>query len=136
MKQYFESPSVKWVEDFWLTQLSEYTKQFKSVLPYTLCVSKDKQTVKLEMAFAGYAPSDVEVTYSNSGLLAIKAGKTNADESLDYVHKGIAQRFINFLLPVCSSYTVKDAVMTNGILKITFERLPASPPTQIKVKSL
>lgn len=135
MTNLYEAPSaVKWAEDFWFTQVSEFTKKFKSVLPYTFCVSKDKKIVKFEMAFAGYAPSDLDITYSNTGLLSIRAGKANADESLDYIHKGIAQRFMQFALPVCSSYTIKEAVMTNGMLQITLERLE-SVPTKVQVKS-
>lgn len=125
-----------WVEDLWTTTLNDFTKSFKSVLPYSFCVSKDKSSARFEMAMAGYSASDVEITYSNEGVLTIKTNKTDKDsETVNYVHKGIANRFFQFSMPIFSSYVVKDAILKDGLLKISFERLPSANPTRIEVKS-
>jgi HSP20 family molecular chaperone IbpA len=126
-----------WVEDLWTERLNDFTKSFRSVLPYSFSVSSDKKTAKFEMAMAGYAASDLEVTYSNEGILNIKTNKTNKEsESLDYLHKGIANRFFQFAMPIFSSYIVKDAIMKDGLLTISFERLSSSEPTKVSVKSV
>lgn len=125
-----------WVEDLWFERLNDFTKSFRSVLPYSFCVSKDKQTARFEMAMAGYAASDLEITYSNEGVLTIKTNKTDKDsEAVDYMHKGIANRFFQFSLPIFSSYVVKEAKLINGLLTISFERLPTSQPTRVEVQS-
>lgn len=128
---------MSWIETMWHTNLREFNKQYRSVLPYSYYLSEDKQTATFEMALAGYAPSDIEVTYSNDGILSVKTNAFNkGTEKVEYVHKGIAQRFMQFCVPMWSSYVIKESTLRNGILKITFEKLPASPPTRVEVKSL
>jgi molecular chaperone IbpA len=130
------STGMTWLEDLWTASIADFTRQFRSFLPYTFCVSKDKKTAKFEMAMAGYNNSDLDVTYSNEGVLTIKTNKINKeDDSLDYVHKGIANRFMQFSLPIFSSYVIKEAKLKDGLLTITFERLPVSTPTKVEVKS-
>ena len=88
------------------------------------------------MALAGYSPKDIEVMFSNDGILSVKTiNKPPTDDGYDYVHRGIASRLFQFATPICSSYVVKEAIMKDGLLRITFERLPASNPTRVEVKT-
>ncbi len=131
------SQLTTFVEDMWHQAAVDFSKQFKSVLPYTYSVSKDKKTASFEMALAGYSPKDIEVMYDNEGILSVKTiNKPSPDESYDYVHKGIANRLFQFAVPVCSSYVIKEAVMKDGLLKIKFERLQNSNSKRIEVTSL
>jgi len=129
--------AATWLEDMWVNSLVDFTKVYKSVLPYTFYVAQDKQTAKFEMALAGFSASDLEVTYSNEGILSVKTNKLdkNAD-SVNYIHKGIANRFIQFSLPIYSSYVIKDASMKDGLLAINFERINSkSDPVKVVLKT-
>ena len=129
------SAATSWLEDIWVSNLAAYSRTFRSQLPFTFSVAKDKKTAKFEMALAGYANSDLDVSYSNEGVLSIKTKKTNSDDELmEYVHKGIANRFFQFAMPIFSSYIIKYAILKDGLLQISFERLP-SHSTRVEVRS-
>jgi molecular chaperone IbpA len=72
----------------------------------------------------------------SNGKLIIR-GETKADESNDFLFKGIANRAFTRSFVLNDEIEVKDAEMFNGMLKIFLERLvpEAKKPKKIAVKS-
>ncbi len=98
--------------------------------PYNIKKVKDNKYV-IEMAVAGFAKSDIEVTVEGNKLV-IK-GATQDNESEDYLFKGIANRAFQRTFTIADKVEVGDAEMVNGMLRVWLENLYHAQETVKKI---
>lgn len=75
----------------------------------------------IEMAVAGFAKSDIEMTLEGNKLV-IKAASKDAEEE-EYLYKGIANRAFERTFTLADKVEIKDAELMNGMLKIWLENM-------------
>ena len=105
------------------SQLDGIGKALPGYPPYNI-KKVDENKYVIEMAVAGFAKTDLEVTL-DGGKLTI-TGKTKDDSDLDnanvfYFYKGIAERAFSRTFTLADSVEIKNAEMVNGILKVWLE---------------
>jgi molecular chaperone IbpA len=98
--------------------------------PYNIKKVKDNKYV-IEMAVAGFAKSDIEVTVEGNKLV-IK-GESQDNEADDYVFKGIANRAFQRTFTIADKVEIKDAEMVNGMLRVWLENLYQTQETVKKI---
>jgi len=102
--------------------------------PYNIKKVEENKYV-IEMAVAGFAKTDIEITMENGKLLI--SGNTTPDESdAMYFYKGIAERAFSRQFTLADSVEIKDAHLVNGILKIILEQIipEDKKPKKIEIK--
>jgi molecular chaperone IbpA len=88
--------------------------------PYNIKQVKENKYV-IEMAVAGFAKSDIEMTLEGNKLV-IKAASKDAEEE-EYLYKGIANRAFERTFTLADKVEIKDAELMNGMLKIWLENM-------------
>jgi molecular chaperone IbpA len=88
----------------------------------------------LQLALAGYSAEDIQVSLAKNVLTIESAGA--AEDSQNYLHKGIAKRAFKVSFPVADGVVVKSAEMNNGLLEVTLSvELPKDEIKKIPVLS-
>ena len=98
-------------------------KNVPSYPPYNIKQVKDNKYV-IEMAVAGFAKSDIEVTLEGNKLV-IK-GSASEDDSKNnenFLFRGIAARNFQRSFTLADKVEIKDAELVNGMLKVWLESL-------------
>jgi molecular chaperone IbpA len=98
------------------------TKNVPSYPPYNIKQVKDNKYV-IEMAVAGFAKSDIEVTLEGNKLVIKGSTEDNAIEEENYLFKGIANRAFQRTFTLADKIEIKDAELVNGMLKVWLESL-------------
>ena len=88
--------------------------------PYNIKQVKDNKYV-IEMAVAGFAKSDIELTMEGNKL-TIK-GATKDSENETFLYQGIANRAFERTFTLNDKVEIKDAQMVNGMLKVWLENI-------------
>ena len=88
--------------------------------PYNVKKVDDSHYV-IEMAVAGFAKTDIDITMTENQLV-IK-GEMKPDPTAEYTHKGIAERNFERTFTLANSVIVKNASMLNGMLKVFLEQI-------------
>jgi molecular chaperone IbpA len=96
-------------------------KNVPSYPPYNIKqVSKNKYVI--EMAVAGFAKSDIEVTLEGNKLVIKGSAQENdAKEEESFLFKGIANRNFTRAFTLADKIEIKDAEMVNGMLRVWLE---------------
>jgi molecular chaperone IbpA len=89
--------------------------------PYNIKQVKDNKYV-IEMAVAGFAKTDIEVTLDGNKLV-IKGAVVEADDTDNYIFKGIANRNFTRQFTLADKIEIKDAEIANGMLKVWLENI-------------
>jgi molecular chaperone IbpA len=112
----------------------DVTKNIPNYPPYNIRKVDDTHYV-IEMAVAGFGQNEIDIEI-DGGKLVVK-GNVKADESEDFLFKGIAARAFTRTFALNDQVEVKDAELFNGMLKIALERLipEASKPKKVPVKA-
>lgn len=110
----------------------DLTKHIPNYPPYNI-KKVDENKYVIELAVAGFAKQDVEVTLEDSKLV-IKGNA--ADDTDNFIFKGIANRAFTRTFALDDQIEIKDAAMLNGMLKIALERIipEHKKPRKIEVK--
>jgi molecular chaperone IbpA len=97
-------------------------KKAQTYPPYNIKqINKNKYVI--EMAVAGFAKTDIEVTLEGNKLV-IKGSTIDSSEDKDnYIYKGIANRNFNRAFTLADKVEIKDAEITNGMLKVWLENM-------------
>lgn len=99
----------------------DLTKNIPNYPPYNIKKVEDNKYV-VELAVAGFAKSDVEITFEDGKLIV--AGKAADDsENENFLYKGIANRAFNRTFVLNDQVEIQNAEMLNGMLKIFLERI-------------
>ena len=88
--------------------------------PYNIKQVKDNKYV-IEMAVAGFAKSDIELTMEGNKLTIKGVSKDNEDET--FLYQGIANRAFERTFTLNDKVEIKDAEMVNGMLKVWLENI-------------
>jgi len=103
--------------------LQKAAKTSLSYPPYNIKQVKENKYV-IEMAVAGFAKSDIEITLEGDTLVvkgAAQDEQPTEDES--FIWKGIANRNFNRTFKLADKIEIKDAELVNGMLKIWLENI-------------
>lgn len=110
----------------------DLTKNIPNYPPYNI-KKVDENKYVIELAVAGFAKQDVEITLENNKLIV----KGNAaDDTDNFIFKGIANRAFTRTFALDDQIEIKDAAMLNGMLKIALERIIPEhrKPKKIEIK--
>lgn len=88
--------------------------------PYNIKQINENKYV-IEMAVAGFAKSDIEMTLEGNKLV-IKAATKDSEEE-EYLYKGIANRAFERTFTLADKVEIKDAELVNGMLKVWLENM-------------
>ena len=93
----------------------------ESYPPYNL-VKESEVKWRIEMALAGWAPEDIEVsTESNVLFVKSKSAKTTGDE--EYMHRGVATRTFARGFNLSDDVEVENVVFKHGMLIVELHKI-------------
>jgi molecular chaperone IbpA len=100
--------------------------------PYNI-IKADDYNYTIELAIAGFAKDEVEITVEDSKLTI--AGKVNQNREVQYMHRGIAARDFTHEFTLAESVIVTGADMENGLLVIKLQNVvpEAAKPRRIEI---
>jgi molecular chaperone IbpA len=100
-------------------ELEKQTKQLTKAVtfpPYNIKQLSDSKYV-IEMAVAGFAKTDIELTLEGNKLVV--SGKAQEEEAPEsFLHKGIANRGFTREFTLADKVEIENAELANGMLKI------------------
>lgn len=99
--------------------------------PYNI-IRTAEQEYDIEVAVAGFAEDEVDVEVHN-GELVVKGQKKEDDQTVSYLHRGIANRSFTRTFALAEHVEVKGATVKNGILTV---KLVVIVPEQDKPKKI
>ncbi|EPL07744.1 Hsp20 family protein [Pseudomonas sp. TH05] len=99
--------------------------------PYNVEKRADDQ-YRIVIAAAGFQEEDLELQVEK-GVLTVSGGKRDADDSVTYLHQGIAQRAFKLSFRLADHIEVKAAGLSNGLLNIDLLR---TVPEEAKPKRI
>jgi len=107
--------------------------------PYNITKSKDNDEVyTITLAVAGFNKSEIDIELEDGNLQITGTIKddANAQDDLEYLHKGIAERNFFRSFKLAEYVEVKRAKLEDGLLKIElFRNVPdALKPQKISIK--
>jgi molecular chaperone IbpA len=100
-------------------ELEKTSKQLQKAVSYPPYNIKriDESKYVIELAVAGFAKTDVEVTLDGNKLV-IKGIAKDDESPEDYVFKGIANRGFTREFTLADKVEIENAELVNGMLKI------------------
>jgi molecular chaperone IbpA len=115
--------------------LGDMTKEMAKKVtypPYNIKqVNKNKYVI--ELAVAGFAKSDIEVTLDGNKLVVKGSAQEDELEDETYFFKGIANRNFERTFTLADKIEIKNAEMVNGMLKVWLESLVQTQDTIKKI---
>jgi len=104
--------------------LQEMSKTFQKAVsypPYNIRQIKENKFV-IEMAVAGFAKSDIEVTLEGNKLI-VKGLSQDTEAPESFIYKGIANRNFTREFKLNDKIEIENAEMANGMLRIWLENI-------------
>lgn len=101
-----------------------------------LSISEDKTHVYIEAAVPGMKMDDIELTY-HKGVLEIHAEKKeeSKDKEKKFYRKAMQEFSYRVYIPgQVDESKEPQATYQDGIMKITFDKMPQEAPKKIKIK--
>jgi molecular chaperone IbpA len=123
--------------DKFFKDIEEVTKTVQKAVPsyppYNIKqVSKNKYVI--EMAVAGFAKSDIEVTLEGNKLVIKGSAQENdINEEENFLFKGIANRNFTRAFTLADKIEIGQAEMVNGMLRVWLESLVQTQDTIKKI---
>jgi len=107
------------------------THQGNNYPPHNIVKIDDDQYI-VELAIAGFSMDEIDITVERDKL-NIKGVQESQDRQ--YLYKGISEKKFNRTFKLAEHVIVSDALLENGILKITLEmKIPEElKPRKIKI---
>lgn len=99
-----------------LESMSKQIAKAATYPPYNIKQVKDNKFV-IEMAVAGFAQSDIEITLEGNKLV-IKGNTQDEDAPDNFLFKGIANRNFTREFKLADKVEIENAELVNGMLKI------------------
>jgi molecular chaperone IbpA len=106
-------------EDMWKTLDALASNPQNNYPPYNI-VKLDEDRQQLQLALAGFDKEDIVVAMERK-VLNISV-QTSMDDSIEYVHKGIAKRTFSRNWQLSDDTTIEDVAFDNGLLSVTLKR--------------
>jgi len=103
--------------------------------PYNI-IREDEDTFIIEIAVAGFADDELDVSV-DQGQLIITGSVNNRDDSRSYIFKGIGTRNFTRTFRLADHLEVQGASLANGLLTVGLVRLVPEElkPRKIAIKS-
>jgi molecular chaperone IbpA len=103
--------------------------------PYNVITTEDEDIFFIELAVAGFAKEDLDVSVKEQ-VLTVKGEIKDSENEPTYAHRGIAARKFSREFALGEFIEVTGAVAENGMLKISLERIVPEDkkPKSIKIK--
>lgn len=103
--------------------------------PYNVIKTEDEDVFFIELAVAGFAKEDLDVSVKEQ-VLTIKGEIKDSNDETKYAHRGIAARKFTREFALAEFIEVTGATAENGMLKISLERIVPEDkkPKTIKIK--
>lgn len=116
------------------------TEDIEDLFPATnllngLSVSEDDKNVYVEAAVPGVYPKDVEVTFEK-GILVIKAESKEEEKGKTYQRKATRSFFYRVAPGDVDPKSEPKAICKNGMMTVTFAKIPEAKPKKITVRVL
>jgi molecular chaperone IbpA len=104
-------------------ELESMSKQIAKATypPYNIKQVKDNKFV-IEMAVAGFAQSDIEITLEGNKLV-VKGNTQDEDAPDSFLFKGIANRNFTREFKLADKVEIENAELVNGMLKIGLQNM-------------
>ena len=99
-----------------LESMSKAVAKAATYPPYNIKQVKDNKFV-IEMAVAGFAQADIEITLEGNKLV-IKGNTEDSETPEDFLYKGIANRNFTREFKLADKVEIENAELVNGMLKI------------------
>lgn len=111
-----------------------YANSTNNYPPYNI-IKHDDNTFEIEVAVAGFDREDVSVEVDQNQL-RIVGRRIKEDDAAKYIHRGLAARDFERVFTLADHMEVGDAEMTNGVLRVTLNRVipEALKPRLIAIK--
>jgi len=104
--------------DLFLDTFEPFRVKNASFPPYNT-IKEDENTIRIEMALAGFTKEEIEVTIENNILsIASKKEETDSKDENDYIYRGIAKRSFVSRFRLAEHSEVTDCTLKDGILTI------------------
>jgi molecular chaperone IbpA len=87
--------------------------------PFDL-IRLDDNRFRIDLAVAGFARDDIDITAQQNSLLI--RGQKKDEPGADYVHRGIANRSFERRFALADHIEVRSAALRDGMLSIDLER--------------
>jgi molecular chaperone IbpA len=97
----------------------DLTKSIPNYPPYNIRKTGDN-TYVIEVAVAGFAKQDIEITLEDNKLIV---SGNSTDDGDNFLFKGIANRAFTRTFALDDKIEIQDAALVNGMLKIALERI-------------
>lgn len=97
----------------------DLTKNIPNYPPYNIRKVEDNKYV-IELAVAGFAKSDIEITLEDNKLII---SGSSSDDQDNFLFKGIANRAFTRTFALDDQIEIENAEMINGMLKIALEKI-------------
>jgi molecular chaperone IbpA len=91
--------------------------QATSYPPYNIVRNDDSDSFAIEIALAGFASEEIDVTVKED-TLTVESAKDHSADSAEYVHQGIAARNFKRSWTLSPTIKVTEASFVNGLLII------------------
>ena len=89
--------------------------------PYDIIKHNDTK-YDIQVALAGYSKEDI-VLEMKENTLSIKSMRKNDDDKIEVLHKGISKRYFERYFTIADDVKVNNAVLKNGLLIVSLERV-------------
>ena len=109
------------------------SQQTNSNYPPHNVIKTGENTVTIEVAVAGFAEGEIDISLEKRVLSIAGARKSTEDADHEYMHRGISSRDFRHSFTLAEHVEVKTANIRNGILSVYLER---EVPEEAKPKAI
>ena len=89
--------------------------------PYDIIKHSDTK-YDVQVALAGYSKEDI-ILEVKENTLSIKSVKKNKNDKVEVIHQGISKRYFERYFTIADDVKVNNAMLKNGLLIISLERI-------------
>ena len=108
------------------------TQSSSNYPPHNVIKTGD-ETVTIEVAVAGFAEGEIDISLDKRVLTVAGERKRAEDASYEYLHRGISSRDFRHTFTLAEHVEVKSASIKDGILSVYLER---EVPEEAKPKAI
>lgn len=116
-----------------MSELQRQAMKAVTYPPYNIRKTGEN-TYVIEMAVAGFAKQDIEITLEDNTLKVSGNVKSDSDEK-NYIFKGIAERPFARTFALADTVEIKNAELINGMLRIWLDNIvPQKKARKVEIK--
>ena len=115
-----------------------FANQIQTNYPPHNVIKHDNDNYSIEIAVSGFNKDEVTVEVADNQLTITGTRTKDAEDTVEYLHRGLASRDFTRVFPLAEHIIVGDATIKNGILIVGLQRIlpEALKPRQIAIKEV